>query len=235
VLDWTKADLSNTWIDVSVEDTTASCNSTFLMKSHCLKPWIDSMKNSNQSPLVAVECFNWNLTGQAGSARVETCKTYPLCKGGIAYAQRYNVNKDLFSTASKRDHGLFGEPPLEGMTCPPSLLDAWIVASRDNFKICKATQKALKNMKYQIRRALDSALGTSFSACEEYRISWELFLDVELSVAGPSGAHCAFWILLTRHVNEFMCWEFNQWISASSLSDYGARKKTPPGKIIKET
>ncbi|KIM93300.1 hypothetical protein OIDMADRAFT_61798 [Oidiodendron maius Zn] len=130
VLGWAKADLSNTWIDVGVEDTAASCNSIFLMKSHCLKAWIDSMKHSIQSPLVAAECFNWNLTGQAGSARVETRKTYPLRKGGIAYTQCYNANKDILSTASKRDHGLFGEPPLEGMTYLLSLLDAWIVAAR---------------------------------------------------------------------------------------------------------
>lgn len=36
ILDWSKADLSNTWIDVGIEDTAASRNSTFLMKSYCL-------------------------------------------------------------------------------------------------------------------------------------------------------------------------------------------------------
>jgi hypothetical protein len=89
VLDWSKADLSNTWIDVGLEDNAASGNSTFPMKSRSLEPWIDSMKHSSQSPLLAPERFNWNLTGQAGSARVETCKTHPLRKGGIAYGQRY--------------------------------------------------------------------------------------------------------------------------------------------------
>ena len=182
VLDWSKADLSNTWIDVGIEDTAASRNSTFLMKSCCLKPWVDSMKYSNQSPLVAAEHFNWNLTGQAGSAGVETRKSNPLRKGGIVYAQRYNVNKDIFSTASKRDHGLFGEPSLEGMTCPPSLLDAWIVAARQyrnaglattskSSKQLRRLRKVFEAMKYRIRRALDSALRTSFSAREEYRIS----------------------------------------------------------------
>lgn len=225
VLDWTKADLSNTWIDVGIEDTAAIRNRTFLMKSCCLRPWIDSMKYSNQSPLVAAEYFNWNLTSQAGSARVETRKTHPLRKGGIAYAQRYNASKDLFSTASKRDHGLFGAPPLEGMTCPPSLLDAWIVAARQHRNAGLATtsksakqltrlRKVFEAMKYRIRRALDSALETSFSAREEYRISWELFLDVNPSTARPCGSHRPFWILPTSHVNEFMRWEFNRWISA---------------------
>ena len=225
VLDWDKADLSNTWIDVGLEDTAASGNSTFLMKSHCLPAWVASMRYSKQSPLVAAECFNWNLTSQAGSARVETRKTHPLRKGGIPYAQRYNVNKDLFSTASKRDHGLFGEPPLEGMACPPSLLDAWIVAARQHRNSGQATtsktakqlrrlRKVFEAMKYRIGRALDSALTASFSAREEYRISWELFLDVEPSAAGPSGGHRPFWILPTSHVNEFMRWEFNRWISA---------------------
>ncbi|KFY66151.1 hypothetical protein V497_01104 [Pseudogymnoascus sp. VKM F-4516 (FW-969)] len=225
VLDWSKADLSNTWIDVGIEDTAASRNSTFLMKSCCLKPWVDSMKYSNQSPLVAAEHFNWNLTGQAGSARVETRKSNPLRKGGIVYAQRYNVNKDIFSTASKRDHGLFGEPSLEGMSCPPSLLDAWIVAARQyrnaglattskSSKQLRRIRKVFEAMKYRIRRALDSALRTSFSAREEYRISWELFLEVDPSAEVPSGSHRPFWILPTSHVNEFMRWEFNRWIFA---------------------
>jgi hypothetical protein len=33
VLDWSKADLSNTWLDIGLEDTAASDDSTFLMKS----------------------------------------------------------------------------------------------------------------------------------------------------------------------------------------------------------
>lgn len=69
-------------------------------------------------------------------------------------------------------------------------------------------------MKYRIGRALDSALTTSFSAREEYRISWDLFLEVEPSAAGPSSGHRPFWILPTSDVNEFMRWEFNRWISA---------------------
>lgn len=130
VLDWPKVDISNTWVDVGIEDTDTLGESTFLMKSRCLEHWIESMKYSQQSPLLAPECFNWNLTGQAGSARAELRITNPLRRGGIAYAQRYNVNKDLFATHSKQDHGLFGEPPLEGLTCPASLLDAWIVAAQ---------------------------------------------------------------------------------------------------------
>lgn len=123
VLNWSKADLSNTWIDVGIEDIATSGNHTFLWKRQCLQDWIYKMKNSDQSPLIASEFFNWTLTDEAGSARVEPRKTLPLHKGGIIYAQRYNINKDLFSTASKRDYGLFGEPHLEGITCPPSLLD----------------------------------------------------------------------------------------------------------------
>lgn len=34
------------------------------------------------------------------------------------------------------------------------------------------------------------------------------------STASPCGSHRPFWILPTAHVNEFMRWEFNRWISA---------------------
>ncbi|KAH7187211.1 hypothetical protein DER44DRAFT_816631 [Fusarium oxysporum] len=144
------------------------------------------MRYSDDKPLISSEHFNWNLTGQAGSARVETRRSHPLRKGGIAYAQRYNVNKDLFSTASKRDSGLFGEPNLEGLTCPPALLDAWIVAARQYRNAGLATslqsapklkrlRKVFQAMKSRIRFALDSSMETSFGVREEYRISWELF------------------------------------------------------------
>jgi hypothetical protein len=67
------------------------------------------------------------------------------------------------------------------MTCPPSLLNAWIVAARQyrsaglattakSVKQLKRLRKAFEAMKYRIRRALDSALRTSFGAREEYRI-----------------------------------------------------------------
>ncbi|KAH6975586.1 hypothetical protein EDB80DRAFT_658726 [Ilyonectria destructans] len=146
VLDWSRADLSNTWVDVGLEDTAASEKCTFLHKSRCLESWVHSMRCSADKPLISSEHFNWNLTGQAGSARVETRRSHPLRKGGIAYAQRYNVNKDLFSTASKRDCGLFGEPNLEGLTCPSSLLDAWIMAARQyrNAGLATSLQSAPK-------------------------------------------------------------------------------------------
>jgi hypothetical protein len=97
------------------------------------------MRYSDNKPLVSSEHFDWNLTGQAGSARVETRCSHPLRNGGIAYAQRYNMNKDLFSTAAKQDSALFSEPHLEGLTCPPSLLDAWIVAARQYRSVGLAT------------------------------------------------------------------------------------------------
>ncbi|EWZ79051.1 hypothetical protein FOWG_16769 [Fusarium oxysporum f. sp. lycopersici MN25] len=154
VLDWSKADLSNTWVDVGLENIAASEKCTFLHKSRCLASWVQSMRYSDDKPLISSEHFNWNLTGQAGSARVETRRSHPLHKGGIAYAQRYNVNKDLFSTASKRDAGLFGEPNLEGLTCPSSLLDAWIVAARQyrNAGLATSLQSApkLKRLRNEI-------------------------------------------------------------------------------------
>ncbi|KAH8656765.1 hypothetical protein BGZ61DRAFT_486537 [Ilyonectria robusta] len=225
VLDWSRADLSNTWVDVGLENTAVSEKCTFLFKSRCLESWAHSMKYSADKPLMSSEHFNWNLTGQAGSARVETRRSHPLRKGGIAYAQRYNVNKDLFSTASKRDCGLFSEPNLEGLTCPPSLLDAWIVAARQYRNAGLATslksapqlkrlRKVFQAMKSRIGFALDSSMETSFGVREEYRISWELFTTVNPSTSHPHGSHRPFWMLPTTHVNEFMRWEFNRWLSA---------------------
>lgn len=174
---------------------------------------------------MAAELFNWNLTEQAASGRVETRRTHPLNKGGLVYGQRYNVNKDLFNTASKYDHGLFGEPHLEGMTCPPSLLDAWATAARKDRNAglavslqsrprVKRLRKAFDAMKRRIDHALRSSMQTSFGAREEYRISWLLFTDLDPPTAGQCTSHQPFWVVSTADVNEFMRWEFNRWISA---------------------
>ncbi|EXL64273.1 hypothetical protein FOPG_19459 [Fusarium oxysporum f. sp. conglutinans race 2 54008] len=203
VLDWSKADLSNTWIDVGTEDTATSEKCTLLHKKH----------------------FNWSLTSQAGSARVETRRSHPLRSGGIAYAQRYNVNKDLFWTPAKQDRALFSEPNLEGLTCPPSLLDAWIVAARQYRNAGLATsdksaprlkrlRKVFQAMKTRIGFALDSSANTSFGVREEYRISWDLFTVLNPAASSLQGQHRSFWILPTAHVNRFMRWEFNWWLSA---------------------
>ncbi|KAF4429574.1 hypothetical protein F53441_14011 [Fusarium austroafricanum] len=225
VLDWSKADLSNTWIDVGTEDTATSEKCTFLHKSKCLASWIRSMRYSDHKPLASSEHFNWSLTSQAGSARVETRRSHPLRSGGIAYAQRYNVNKDLFWTPAKQDRALFSEPNLEGLTCPPSLLDAWIVAARQYRNAGLATsdksapklkrlRKVFQAMKARIGFALDSSANTSFGVREEYRISWDLFTVLNPAASSLQGQHRSFWILSTAHVNRFMRWEFNRWLSA---------------------
>ena len=225
IFDWSQADLTDTWIDVGTEDTATTGSWTCLMKKQCLERWIDSAKHSGKSPLLASERFTWNLTDQAGSARFETSRSHPLRLQGIAYGQRYNINKDIFATPAKHDHALFGEPHLEGITCPSSLLDAWIVAARQyrsagHMTACKSTKqlhrirKAFEAMKHRIRHALESSNMTSFGAREEYRISWKLFMDVEPLGGSPHGLHRPFWAVPTVQVNEFMRWEFNRWLSA---------------------
>lgn len=69
-------------------------------------------------------------------------------------------------------------------------------------------------MKYRIHQALDSSTRTSFASREEYRISWELFINLNPSTENPCGPYRPFWIFPTAHVNHFMRWEFNRWISA---------------------
>ncbi|KAF4947724.1 hypothetical protein FSARC_13898 [Fusarium sarcochroum] len=170
---------------------------------------------------IVLKHFNWSLTGQAGSARVETRRSHPLRNGGIAYAQRYNVNKDLFWTTAKQDSALFSEPNLEGMARPLSLLDAWIVVARQYRNAGLATsdksapklkrlRKVFQAMKARIGFALDSSADTSFGVREEYRISWELFTVLNPAASSSQGQHCSFWVLPTAHVNRFMRWEFNR-------------------------
>ena len=234
-MDWSQADLTNTWMDIGVEDT-ADQNCTLLFKSHCLRSWIRSMTRITQSPLVASEHINWNLTEQSGSARVETRKVHPLRRGGIAYAQRYNVSKDLFSTAAKQDFGLFGEPHPKGLTCPPSLLDAWIVAawqsrasgiatSRQSTPQLKRLRQVFEARKSRLRHALDSSVSTSSGVREEYRISWKLFMNLSPLTSSPRGCHRPFLTLPTAQVNSFMRQENNRWLAAIDFVRVQARDR----------
>ncbi|KJK73559.1 hypothetical protein H634G_11195 [Metarhizium anisopliae BRIP 53293] len=225
VFDWSKADLTNCWIDVGSEDTPTACSNTFLLKRQCLESWVGSMKHNKKSPRISSELFNWNLTAQAASGRAETRQSNQLRAGGIAYAQRYNLNKDLFFTSVKRGHGLFGEPDLEGITCPPSLLDAWIVAARQYRSAglasssaatpkLKRLRKVFDAMKSRINYALKSSIRTAFGVREEYRISWRLFMAANPAATQPHGGHQPFFTMSTAEVNGFMRWEFNRWIAA---------------------
>ncbi|KAJ6439190.1 hypothetical protein O9K51_08602 [Purpureocillium lavendulum] len=101
ILDWSKADLTRTWIDVGVEDTASHNSHTFLWRRNCLEAWTESLKHSHSHPLISSELFNFNLTEQAGSGRVELARAHPLRKQGILYAQRYNINKDIVGTKAR--------------------------------------------------------------------------------------------------------------------------------------
>ncbi|KAF5658233.1 hypothetical protein FHETE_9993 [Fusarium heterosporum] len=78
ILQSSSPDVQRTW-DVDSVISWATCLSIN-------RSWIRSMSYSDKRPLVISEHFNWSLTGQAGSARVETRRSHPLCNGGIAYA-----------------------------------------------------------------------------------------------------------------------------------------------------
>lgn len=221
ILDWPKADLTRTWIDVGVEDTALHDSHTFLWRRRCLEAWTESLKHSDSHPLISSELFNFNLTEQAGSGRVELARAHPLRKQGILYAQRYNINKDIFSTASKGDHGLFGEPHLEGLLVhhPYLMLGLWLLGEvrlpglrlRQNLRhSLDKSEKQFEAVKSRDSNCLGKLSRTNFGVREEYRITWDLFTRLNPCTAQPRGLHRPFWVLQTGEVNRFMRWEFNE-------------------------
>jgi hypothetical protein len=92
--------------------------------------------------------------------------------------------------------------------------NAGLATSLQSAPKLKRLRKVFQAMKSRIGFALDSSMETSFGVREEYRISWELFTTVDPSTSHPYGPHRPFWVVPTAHVNEFMRWEFNRWLSA---------------------
>lgn len=98
--------------------------------------------------------------------------------------KRWQEYAAAVAALSKRNQGLFGKPQPEGSTCPPFLLDAWIVAARQyrNTGIATASKpasqlkrlrKVFESMKCRLRHALDASTQTGVSVREEYRLSLE--------------------------------------------------------------
>jgi hypothetical protein len=229
-LNWDKADLSQTWIDIGVEDTPSEPDVQLLHKRPCLQHWIGGMKYNATAPLLSSRIYNWNFTRDAAGATVDLTISNTLSRGGLAYAQRYQLGKHIFATPAK-DHKLFGSPAFEGLGYTADRLQAWAAANNGSYKgsgekRLEALQRAFVASKGRADDALDSAYDSSFGIREEYRMSWSLFLAVEPAQSAPAGSHRHYWAVKSSDVHSFIRWEANRWIATVEALRAGVQAST---------
>ena len=220
---WQHWNNNQTWVDVGFEDvpskglsSSSSTPLTFLRRRSCLEHWIQHLKHSPDNALLSSQIYNWNLTADAGSARIKFNAGHHLRQGGVIFAQSYNVIKNLFTTSVK-DHLPFADPDLEGLGMGKEVLQSWYEMNQTGSGVSSDPLEPLRNgflaMKRQIHETLLEATHEISGVREEYRITYNLFLSLEIpDILPETQGQFPYWVLDTRDVVDFMRWEYNRWI-----------------------
>lgn len=121
---------------------------------------------------------------------------------GLVYAQRYNSYKEIYDAGKVFP---FTNKNIESLLIPPDRLQLWAYAGgmlgrRKHIKshVTEAGLRSYKNSKAHLNLGLQTAESYSFGTREEYRISWNLFQQLDL-VGEPD-------IALQAHPNWRRAW-----------------------------
>ncbi len=205
-------DFHQTWVDVGIEDTPDSGKSgrptTLLRRMSCLTEW------SKQLEGFRPQFYNWQLTRDSGDIRGGLTAESKLRRGGLMYAQSYNLNKNLFFVPIK-NHKPFKHSHLEGLPFSTELMSRCYSAGQQTRN---APREQIRNMylnaKHRVESTLKGAEKFNFGVREEYRVQWQLFQSLD-PVYRPflrPGQHLPFWQLSTRTTHQFMKAEVNRWL-----------------------
>ena len=148
------------------EDTPSipTSNEIYFRRTACLQHWLTRLRHIQQHPLLANQVYPWNLTWDAATARAALGQRYPLRRGGLVFAQSYNVLKNLITTISK-DHMPFGNPRLEGLRMGQEVLQSWHemiqtgLGKKENF--LELLWLAYQKTKRRVHQTLEAARQTT--------------------------------------------------------------------------
>src|SRR5438876_1008893 len=128
--------------------------------------------------------YHWNMTRDAGSMTVELRAKNPLRRGGIVYAQRYNIVKELWDAQGTYP---FTSKALEGLLVPDSLSHLWqTVGGAPNTWTPRHSWQIYEASKERVRHSMMGAEPNTFGVREEYRITWDLFISLDVLKHWPS-------------------------------------------------
>jgi len=233
------------WLDLGLEDTPFSAGDpaegvTLLRKLHCLDSWAEKFAcPEHDAQLIKIHRYHWALTRDSGSAKVELRQTNSLrTMGGIAYNKAYNVNKELFATPLK-GYDPFQNSQFEALGYSQDLLERWYSinsakGTRPDARKRQQLLTAYKATKQRLSSALQRSKNENYGVRQEYRITVELFRDLENVeqcaaerlptqtavgsqadgevTSDDGGKHRPYWILPTKEVNAFAAAELNRWL-----------------------
>ena len=211
-LNMEKLNLKQTWVDVGREVVSCDEAKTFLWKACCLRSWARSFSPKGSSAGVSSAFYHWNMTRDAGSMTVELRAKNPLRRGGIVYAQRYNIVKELWDAQGTYP---FTSKALEGLLVPDSLSHLWqTVGGAPNTWTPRHSWQIYEASKERVRHSMMGAEPNTFGVREEYRITWDLFISLDMLKHWPSKIDiCPFYQLSTWETLLFVRWQLNRWLS----------------------
>lgn len=202
-----KLDLRQTFLDVGREDVPFN-SGTYLWRSSCLQSWVTSFDSRGTGQKGSL--FSWCSTTNASQATVELRMSNPLRKGGLLYAQRYNVDKEWLDSMGTYP---FSHKAVEAFLVAPHRLELWSRAAgtphQFTWETCKEIWLASRS---RVNDAVRDAEGASVDVRQEYRIRWDLYqlLNTDLrAVHNPM--HC-FWAVKTSDALVFRRWDLNRWL-----------------------
>jgi hypothetical protein len=147
----------------------------------------------------------------AGSTTIELGGGNSLRKGGIVYAQRYNLQRGLHNAQGTVS---LSSKAIEGSLVPSKLEELWNSAGGGagtwSTSQCNAIYLASKN---RVQHTLEDARSGYFGVREEYRIRWDLFRVLKILPTRHIGSSQPYWQLSTSEVLKFNRWELNRWLA----------------------
>src|SRR5579862_8177033 len=218
-MDIANINTNQTWIDIGREVTPNTGHPRiFLWRMCCLDKWYRSVCESPASDEFHKAHgmqYRCHLLADAGTMTVKLGGKNSLRRGGIVYAQRYNPLNRIFDA-----QGIvpFTSKAIEGYLVPKNLADLWKTAGGGGgtwtTSVCKEIYLTSKT---RVQHALKDALAGSFGTREEYRIRWDLFMQLKppppLNTNSSKPFCCSYWRLSTPDVLDFVTWELNRWLA----------------------
>ena len=172
--------------------------------------------------------FSWCSTRDASQATVELRAANPLRKGGISFAQSYNVDKEHLDLMGKYP---FAHMSTEAFLVAPHRLELWSRAGSMPYQLTWETCKGIwLASKGRTNDAIRDAEGARVGVRQEYRIRWDLYQRLNKGLEPTRNSARCFWAVKTADVLLFRRWDMNRWLC---LLEY-LRSRIEPEDLAQE-
>lgn len=226
--------LSKTFVDIGKEYITPDPVHIHWWKRCCLQHWWESMTPENHT---RARFYPVNGLRDVAMMTIEPSQKHPMHAQGLVYAQRYNSYKEIIDARTVYP---FTNKNIESLLVPTDLLQLWAQAGGSVGRskqiknlVVEAGFRSYQRSKSRVDLSLRAAEGHSFGTREEYRVSWELFQQLNLDRSPHQPNHAFPYLSIpTSDAVRFMRWQLNRWLGAfESLHQHNARRTVETGAV----